>query len=141
MPDVTRFIDTHNPEVAGSNPARATREVAGRWPRGGPHTSGAARFCVQFAPKFSGPGLPKVGPDGRLQSGATSCLLASNSLRWTRLGDIRWHPRFLKIDGAPIVEPDIATSNAIIHAIDGVLTVLCLQIGSGDPQCADLLEG
>src|ERR687891_2363921 len=30
MPQVTRFVDTHNPEVAGSNSARATKETAGQ---------------------------------------------------------------------------------------------------------------
>ena len=44
------------------------------------------------------------------------------------------------IDGVRIVEADLVTSNGIIHAIDGVLTVLCRQIGSGDPQCTDLVE-
>lgn len=45
------------------------------------------------------------------------------------------------IDGVPIVEADLVTSNGIIHAIDGVLTVLCRQIGTGEPECSDLLEG
>jgi uncharacterized surface protein with fasciclin (FAS1) repeats len=44
------------------------------------------------------------------------------------------------IDGVSIVEADLETSNGIIHAIDGVLTVLCRQIGTGEPQCTDLLE-
>lgn len=46
----------------------------------------------------------------------------------------------ITIDGARIVEADLVTSNGIVHVIDGVFTVLCLQIGSGDPQCSDLLS-
>lgn len=44
------------------------------------------------------------------------------------------------IDGVRIVEADIITSNGIIHAINGVLAVLCRQIGTGEPECTDLLE-
>lgn len=43
------------------------------------------------------------------------------------------------IDGVSIVEADLVTSNGIIHAIDGVFTVLCRQIGIGEPDCIDLL--
>ena len=44
------------------------------------------------------------------------------------------------IDGVSIVEADLVASNGIIHAIDGVLTVLCREIGVGEPDCIDLLE-
>ena len=44
------------------------------------------------------------------------------------------------IDGVSIVQADLVTSNGIVHAIDGVLTVLCRQIGVGEPDCIDLLE-
>jgi hypothetical protein len=52
---VTWKCRTHNPEVAGSNPARATREVAGQRPEGGSGTPGAAPFCGQFVANSLGP--------------------------------------------------------------------------------------
>ncbi|MGH2724837.1 MAG: fasciclin domain-containing protein [Actinomycetota bacterium] len=48
----------------------------------------------------------------------------------------------IRVDDVEVVEADIVASNGLIHAIDGVLTSLCLKVGVGNPPtCTDLLEG
>ncbi|HEX6207290.1 MAG TPA: fasciclin domain-containing protein [Actinomycetota bacterium] len=77
--------------------------------------------------------VPELVPTDEMEDGDLQ------TIRGVHEVDVGGDP--IMIDGARIVEADLVTSNGIIHVIDGVFTVLCLQIGSGDPQCSDLLEG
>jgi hypothetical protein len=62
MPETTWKCWTHNLEVAGSNPARATREVTGQRPSRRLLEPGAAQLLPTFLPKTVRSGPVRYGP-------------------------------------------------------------------------------